>query len=219
MTEIKSILFIILFIISKPLMAQTNYYKMPDGKILSEDIFNKQKTDMVETGNIKVDVENIIRRNDSIIKDVKLTFLDPFEKHKKKIGTKFEIQKFKNKEGLNYNENYLDGKFTLINFWATSCGPCVKEFPDLNRIKKQFKNSVNFVAITFDDTSKVENFLKKHKFDFEQITDSRIQLDALKINAIPMSLILDKKGEILKVYGGLITDNEKEVIETLKKSL
>ncbi len=219
MTQIKSILLILLFIISNPLLAQTNYYKMPDGKILSEDIFNKQRTDMIETGNVKVDVETGITRNDSIIKDVKLTFLDPFEKHREKIGTKFEIQKFKNKDGLNYSEDYLNGKPTLINFWATSCGPCVKEFPDLNRIKKQFKNSVNFVAISFDNSSKVENFLKKHKFDFEQITDSGIQLDSLKINAIPMSLLLDKNGKILKVYGGLITDNEKEVIETLKKSL
>lgn len=217
MIKIKFILF--LFIISNSLLAQTNFFKMPDGTILDEKTFIRQKNDMLETGNINVGIETKVTRNDSIISEVKLTYLNPFEKHKKKIGTAFEIQKFKNKEGINYDKNYLKGKISLINFWSINCEPCIKEFPDLNRIKKQFKDSVNFVAITVDSSVDVENFLKKHKFDYEQITDSMFPLlNELKINALPMTIILDKNGIILNVYGGLITNNENEVIETLKKS-
>ncbi|KRB56349.1 TlpA disulfide reductase family protein [Flavobacterium sp. Root186] len=218
MIKIKTILF--LLFISNSILAQTNFFKMPDGTILDEKTFNRKKNDMIETGNINVGVEAGIIRNDSIIKEVKLDYLNPFTKHKKKIGTAFEIQKFKNKEGKNYDENYLKGKASLINFWSINCEPCIKEFPDLNRIKQQFNNSVNFVAITVDSSVDVENFLKKHKFDYDQITDSLFPLlNELKINALPMTIILDKNGIILNVYGGLITDNENEVIETLKNSL
>lgn len=220
MLKINSILFLLLFIISDSLLAQTNYYKMANGEILTEDVFNKRKTDLIDTGNVNVDIEAGITRNDSIIKDVKLTFLNPFTKHKKKIGTEFEIQRFKNKQGENYDKNYLKGKVSLINFWAINCEPCIKEMPDLNRIKKQFQNSVNFVAITADNSLDVEIFLKKHNFEFEQISDSLVPLlYELKINALPMTIILDKNGIILNVYGGSITDNEREVIETLKKTL
>lgn len=220
MIKIKYILFLLLFVTSNSLLAQSNYYKMPDGTILNEDIFNKRKAEMIETGNVNVDLEVGITRNDSVIKEVKLTFLNPFTKHKKKIGTAFEIQKFKNKDGKNYDENYLKGKPSLINFWSINCEPCIRELPDLNRLKHQFKDSVNFVAITVDNATEVESFLKKHKFEYEQITDSIFQLlNDLKINALPMTILLDKNGIILNVYGGLITDNEKEVIDTLKKTL
>lgn len=73
---------------------------MPNGIIVNEDAFNKQRTDMIETGNINVDIDLVaITRNDSVIKVVKFTFLDALAKHKKKIGTAFTIQKFKHKEG------------------------------------------------------------------------------------------------------------------------
>jgi cytochrome c biogenesis protein CcmG/thiol:disulfide interchange protein DsbE len=220
MIKINFNLFLLFFVFSNFLFAQTSYYKMPDGVILNEDNFTIQKANMLETGNVNVDVEGGITRNDSIIKEVRLTYLNPFTKHKKKIGTAFKIQIFKNKEGKNYNENYLKGKPSLITFWSINCSPCIKEFPDLNRIQQEFKKAVNFVAITIDSRSEVENFLKNHKFEFEQITDSMFQLlNELKINALPMSIVLDKNGTILNVYGGLITDNEKEVIETLKNSL
>ncbi|OXA81308.1 Thiol-disulfide isomerase or thioredoxin [Flavobacterium aquidurense] len=221
MSKIKSMLFLLLFVNSNALLAQTNYYKMPDGIILNEDAFNRQKTDMIETGNINVDVEaTSITRNDSVIKEVKVTFLNPFTKHKKKIGTVFEIQKFKNKEGKNYDENYLKGKPTLINFWGINCAPCITELPDLDSIKQQFKGSVNFVAMTTDSAADVEIFLKKYKFEFEQIIDSDfVLLKELKINALPMTMILDKNGKILDIYGGLITKNEKEVIATLQTAL
>jgi len=50
------------------------------------------------------------------------------------------------------------GKPTVINFWATWCGPCLKEFPDFESVKQHYGDRVNFIMISSESSEKIENF-------------------------------------------------------------
>lgn len=131
-----------------------------------------------------------------------------------KLGTHFPIENFQDKNGKNFNSNYLKGKNTLINLWFTNCSPCLTEIPTLNNLKKSVTGA-NFIAITPDPFDKVNSFLTKRNYDFLQITDAKDQLQSyLTIQRFPMSLIIDKQGNIKEIIG-LITEDKMNLIKNL----
>lgn len=220
---------IVLFIVSLYSFqsnAQKLFYKMPNGIIHNETFFKAIKEGITKNGNIKIELTDLRSNKDSIIKSVKLeiintsngTGFDPYGNHRKSIGSKFKIEAFKNAENINYNPEYLIGKPTLINFWFTKCPPCISEIPNLNNIQRKFENNVNFIAVTFDDKKLVDDFLKKKNINFIHITNAVQQLNDLQIEAYPMSLLLDKEGKILAVYGEISFD-EKEIINKINTLL
>lgn len=49
----------------------------------------------------------------------------------------------------------------LVNFWATWCGPCVEEFPDLVKIDNDYKGKIDFITITLDDLEEINTGVPK----------------------------------------------------------
>jgi thiol-disulfide isomerase/thioredoxin len=97
----------------------------------------------------------------------------------------------------------LNGKPTLVNFWFTSCAPCIDEMPILNKIYEKYKEDYNFVAVTFEPQDKVLKFLDKHKYKFLHIVDSRKFTDELGIQSYPVNLFLDKNGVVRYSRNGI----------------
>lgn len=50
-----------------------------------------------------------------------------------------------------------NGKPRLINFWATWCGPCREEFPDLVKIGTSYKDKVDLITVSLDDVSEINS--------------------------------------------------------------
>lgn len=105
----------------------------------------------------------------------------------------FELQELNgNKVSL---EN-LKGKPAVINFWFTSCAPCISEMRALNVLREKYKNTeVVFLAITFDKKSTVMNFLKKHYFNFTIVPDATSYCYHMT-SIYPITLFVDRKGVI-----------------------
>jgi thiol-disulfide isomerase/thioredoxin len=119
-----------------------------------------------------------------------------------KIGKHFPIENYKNREGSNFNVDDLKGKMSFINFWSTTCEPCITELPYLNKLKENLGSKVNFIAITQDNKDKVEKFLAKREFNFLHITDSGQELKSyFPILRNPMTFIVDKNGNIKEITG------------------
>src|SRR5690242_1719654 len=102
----------------------------------------------------------------------------------------------KDLSGNKVSPESLKGKPVVINFWFTSCAPCISEMRALNVLREKFKDSdVVFLAITFDKKATVLNFLKKHFFNFTIIPDAMTY--CYHITSIyPITLFVDRNGII-----------------------
>ncbi len=101
----------------------------------------------------------------------------------------------------------MQGKVTLVNFWATWCGPCVRELPSIQRLQAEMAGDDFQVALVSQDRDgykRIVPFLKRLKIDIPgSFLDEKLKLSrALSVRSLPVSLLLDTEGnEVGRVTG------------------
>ncbi len=102
----------------------------------------------------------------------------------------------------------LRGKNVLINFWATWCGPCKAELPDIQAINKEYATKgLVIIGVSEDkggnELSDVYNFAAEYGLTYQIVIDNDDIADAYgNINAIPTSFLVDKNGKIVDKWIG-----------------
>ena len=133
------------------------------------------------------------------------------------IGKKIsevEINLFQSSETINTKE-FMKNEFTILNFWASWCGPCRKEHPNLVRLSK-IKN-LKIIGINFkDDKENAKSFLKENGNPFDILTEDKDGKNSVNfgVYGIPETILIDSELKILKKYIGPL--NIKEVNEIRK---
>ncbi len=125
---------------------------------------------------------------------------------------KVGVQDFKNMIESNR------GKVLIINFWATWCSPCVKEFPGLMNLRKEFsEDELAIIGISMDYGMRpVENFVKLNKVNFPIVLDDESIGSMLDIKSIPRTLIYNRAGEKILDHLGFISEESfRHVVERL----
>jgi peroxiredoxin len=93
------------------------------------------------------------------------------------------------------------GKVIFLTFWATWCGPCKEELPSIEALHQQFKGRdfvVLSVAVDLEGAIPVEKFIAKYGYTFYVLMDSKNRvLDLFRVEGIPMTFLIDKKGRII----------------------
>ena len=127
-------------------------------------------------------------------------------------------------DGNNFKLSDNGGKIVVLNFWATWCGPCKEEMPDLQKLYDEYsKEDVVFLTIDCsDDAGTVKSFLDKNGYTLPTAVDGYCTVsDKYGVSAIPYTIIFDKDGsvvdEIEGTYGRDYTyEYISAVIETCK---
>lgn len=97
-------------------------------------------------------------------------------------------------------------KVVLLNFWATWCGPCRAEIPDLVELQNKYKDRLQIIGLVVDDED--EDAIKKFVDEFGINYPVAIATDALRteyggIPALPTSFVLDAEGRVVQKHEGL----------------
>ena len=109
---------------------------------------------------------------------------------------------FRAKDGNDRNFSDFSGKIVLVNFWATWCGPCIREMPSLLRLQKA-RGGEDFTVIGLSQDLRgwpiVTPFLEKHDLaDLPVYVDRKTAISrGLKIPGLPTSILLDRHGREL----------------------
>jgi peroxiredoxin len=118
--------------------------------------------------------------------------------------------------------NY-SGKVLLVNLWATWCGPCRNEIPELVRLHKEYQSrGVEMVGLTTEDpvasAQTVQEFVRQFKMDYQVGWAPREVAVALMQGrgSIPQSFIVTRSGRIRKRFVGF---HPQETPPLLKKAL
>lgn len=112
---------------------------------------------------------------------------------------------FQNEKGKTLHLDKLKGKITLIDFWASWCGPCRKEIPHVKKYYEEYKNKgVQFISVSIDAKKDAwTKALKEEQMPWLQgwaPNSGKEVLNTYQFNGIPFLILLDKKGNIYRKY-------------------
>jgi cytochrome c biogenesis protein CcmG/thiol:disulfide interchange protein DsbE len=116
---------------------------------------------------------------------------------KKIIGVKlpeFQLLKLKNKAA--YTNNQIQGKVTVIEFWATWCPACVSSHGRLSEFASENPNT-RVLAVTDEEEGLVKEYVNRVKPKFTTLRDpSHEFMKFFSVTAIPMTVVVDQKGVV-----------------------
>lgn len=116
-----------------------------------------------------------------------------------------------------------NGKPFVITFWATWCGPCIKEHNALDEVYQEWKEEtgVKIYSVSIDDsrtTAKVKPFVEGKGWDFEVLLDANGDLKrAMNVNNPPHTFLFDGTGKIVYQHTGYFDGAEEELYEEILK--
>ena len=183
--------------------------------MINEEIINISES-ILKKWLFEIDIQLIINGGSSLEGTITATGLD--EEYLKIIyDIKEDIFSFmtSSENNMSFDNNItldsLRGKVVLINFWATWCGPCRLEIPDFNEIYNKY-NEQGFEVLAISISDSREQLLKfKNAYNIfypilygNQSEMYKIQREYGGVYSIPQSFLIDKKGEVIRIYPGAI---------------
>lgn len=110
--------------------------------------------------------------------------------------------------------NKYKGKVVFINFWATWCGPCLKEMPSIENAMRILKGkNIEFLFASDESVDVIEKFKNDNNFPFNYV--QVLNQQELNIMALPTTFIFSSDGKLAFNEPGLRYWDRKENIDLL----
>ncbi len=155
-----------------------------------------------QTNEIYYQLFKINSHSDTSIKATMVVNAVEEYEHFKMEGQSFSAFHFTDLDGNVYTNESVKGKILVIKCWYIHCAPCVKEFPDLNRMVAKYKDrkDVLFVSLAEDTPEQLNEFLTKKPLSYVVVPNQKKYMnETLHLNAFPTHFIITKDGVISKV--------------------
>jgi thiol-disulfide isomerase/thioredoxin len=109
----------------------------------------------------------------------------------------------------------LRGKFVLLNAWASWCGPCRGEAPDLQALSEKHPDSLVVLGLNQqEDEAQVRQFVQDFALTYPVVMDRTGEVsDVYRAQELPVSYLLSPDGVVLKVFMGRLTPEQIRDIE------
>ena len=108
------------------------------------------------------------------------------------------------------------GKFILVDFWATWCGPCRRAIPELNAIQKQFAEKLVVIGLSDERIEKVKAMRKPVIEYYHGVDTSATMKKALEVRGVPHVILIDPEG-IVRWEGFPFLKDHKLTPQVLRK--
>jgi len=121
-------------------------------------------------------------------------------------------------QNKNIDFNSLRGKYVLIDFWASWCGPCRQSFPRMREVYKKYKdNKFEIYSISIDEDKKA--WLKAVKEEnnpwLQSLDTKNISQSSFAVTGVPTTFLIDPQGKIMDKEVGFDPDGEGEIEKKL----
>lgn len=116
------------------------------------------------------------------------------------------------------------GKVVLLNVWATWCGPCRQELPELRELHERWKNQgLTVVGVSVDaakDADKVAKMAQQFRLDYPLMLDPLGKsIEAFELRGYPTSFVIGKDGTVLWRRDGIIHPGDTELTNQIQAAL
>jgi cytochrome c biogenesis protein CcmG, thiol:disulfide interchange protein DsbE len=94
----------------------------------------------------------------------------------------------------------LRGRPVIVHFWASWCGPCTKEAPEIARLASELHDRAALVGVDWSDShSNATAFVRKHRWSFPILEDHAGAVgNRYDLAGLPSTFVLDARGRIVK---------------------
>ena len=98
----------------------------------------------------------------------------------------------------------LKGRPAIVNFWASWCGPCRKEAPEISRLAASLHGRARLVGVDYSDAaSGARAFIRAHHWTFPVVRDASGRAgERYGLGGLPTTFVLDRDGAIVKRFVG-----------------
>lgn len=115
-----------------------------------------------------------------------------------------------------YHVGGNQGKVLFVNFWASWCGPCELEAPDLQKLHEKYGDKLVMYGLNstkYDKERAARQFVTDHELTFPILMDRDGKVtDSYKVDTFPTTFVIDQNGIIRERVNGVITFDEWERI-------
>ncbi len=117
-------------------------------------------------------------------------------------------------DGNNIKLSDFKGKCILVNFWATWCAPCVKEFPVLNEAYEILNKDFVFIMVSDESLDKIKKIATNKPYQFVFAKTNNLMIKG--ITYLPQTFVLDTAGNTVKHHPTIFEGTASSIAKTIQ---